>query len=369
MTSHLKFYGEHGISPVRQDISDLSRHFKRREALYRHLGIVPRSLSGRSVLEVGPGSGQNALYTASLKPASFVLLEGNPIGAEQTGILMRPHRAIVIQSRLEDWVPTAPFDFVFCEGLLSGVENPNDILNKLSAATRSGGVLVISVVDHLSHFPEMIRRALAQSILKGAGTLTEQTERLLPAFAPHLTTLRGMSRRHDDWIVDNLIHPGTVIPLINAPEAIQRLSESFDYYAGSPHFVTDWRWYKEAAGETNERAIEQYWDLAHNLLDYSVVSEAREPQLNQTLYALCTLARAHLKAYEEKFDQRCMEEFKDVLSHIIRDVMTFSTSTARAMREGADLLEGALMPADIAGAQRFGALFGRGQQYLSFIKK
>ena len=32
--SHLEFYGQFNISPVRQDISDLERHFQRREALY-----------------------------------------------------------------------------------------------------------------------------------------------------------------------------------------------------------------------------------------------------------------------------------------------------------------------------------------------
>lgn len=44
--SHLEFYTKFNISPVRQDISDLSRHFQRREALYRQLGILPRAIRG-----------------------------------------------------------------------------------------------------------------------------------------------------------------------------------------------------------------------------------------------------------------------------------------------------------------------------------
>ena len=79
-TSLVDFYRRYGISPVHQDISDLPRHFARRAALYRHLGILPAFVRGRSVIEVGPGSGFNSLYTASLGPSRYVLVEGNPRG-------------------------------------------------------------------------------------------------------------------------------------------------------------------------------------------------------------------------------------------------------------------------------------------------
>ena len=44
----------HGISPVRQDITDLETHFTRRAGLYRHLGLLPGFLKGRSAIEIGP---------------------------------------------------------------------------------------------------------------------------------------------------------------------------------------------------------------------------------------------------------------------------------------------------------------------------
>ena len=81
--SHLSFYRAHGVSPVRQDISDLRRHFARRESLYLQLGVVPRLVGGRSVVEVGPGGGYNALYTASLAPERFLLIEGNHTGIRE----------------------------------------------------------------------------------------------------------------------------------------------------------------------------------------------------------------------------------------------------------------------------------------------
>src|SRR5438045_7944899 len=69
--SLLDFYRRHGISPVRQDIRNLDVHFARRAALYRHLGLLPTFLLGRTILEIGPGSGFNSVYTASLGPSRY----------------------------------------------------------------------------------------------------------------------------------------------------------------------------------------------------------------------------------------------------------------------------------------------------------
>src|SRR5690349_10665810 len=80
---YLSFYGRHKISPVRQDISDMNRHFQRRQYLYRYLGLPPLAISGKSVAEFGPGSGYNALYTTYLAPKRYLLVEGNPTGMAQ----------------------------------------------------------------------------------------------------------------------------------------------------------------------------------------------------------------------------------------------------------------------------------------------
>src|SRR5919204_7018496 len=90
--SLLDFYRRHRISPVRQDIRDLGAHFGRRAALYRHLGILPAFLRGRTVVEIGPGSGFNSLYTASLDPARYVLVEPNPRGVDDIRQLFSMYR-------------------------------------------------------------------------------------------------------------------------------------------------------------------------------------------------------------------------------------------------------------------------------------
>jgi SAM-dependent methyltransferase len=376
--SHLKFYTENKISPVRQDISDLAGHFQRREALYRHLGILPAFIRGRSVLEVGPGGGFNAIYTASLKPGRYVLVDGNPTGVEHmkeqfakypewTG-----HLEIVL-SRLEDYRPDKRFDFVFCEGLLSGVPNPEEVLTCLGNATAPGGVLVTTCVDHLSHFPETIRRMFGQLVISPDDDLATKAAKILPLMEPHLRSLGGMNRRHDDWVIDNLIHPGSIIPLINTPETIKVLEKEFDFYAGSPHFVQDWRWYKSLSGtgrSFNAPATEQYWANAHNLMDYRRQLPPRPAKANRALYALCTHARRQVELFEKGRDRKYVTAFRADLKKIAADAKSYSREIAEALGEAVDLLGAKqLDPKAVARARKFGPLFGRGQQYLSFSKR
>ncbi|MBV8534577.1 MAG: class I SAM-dependent methyltransferase [Alphaproteobacteria bacterium] len=376
--SHLQFYTAHKISPVRQDISDLKGHFERREALYRHLGILPAFIGGRRVLEVGPGGGFNALYTAALSPSHYTLVDGNPTGIEHMKELFAKYpewtRDLeIVLSRLEDYKPTQAYDFVFCEGLLSGVPNADEVLTCLGSFTAPGGVLVITCVDHLSHFPETIRRVFAQLAVSPKDDLATKTAKILPMMEPHLRTLGGMNRRHDDWVIDNLIHPGSIIPLINTPEAVTILGERFEHYAGSPHFVQDWRWYKSLAGEGrafSAPAVEQYWANAHNLFDYRRVLPPRSPAANQALYQLCTHARRQVELFEVDRERKYIDAFCADLEKIAADARDYSPELAEAVSEAERLIRPKQIdPQAVANAKKFAPLFGRGQQYVSFSKR
>ena len=75
MKSYIDFYEENKIIPVNQQITE--GHFKRRTHLYRQLGCPPLAFTGASVLEIGAGTGDNAVVTSSFKPSSYELWDGN----------------------------------------------------------------------------------------------------------------------------------------------------------------------------------------------------------------------------------------------------------------------------------------------------
>lgn len=52
---YLEFYGKHHISPVKQDITDLELHYRRRKKLYRQCGMPVLAFHNSNLLEIGPG--------------------------------------------------------------------------------------------------------------------------------------------------------------------------------------------------------------------------------------------------------------------------------------------------------------------------
>jgi len=71
----IDFYNKNDWIPTRQDISNLEEHFSKRKSLLQQLGIVTKHIENSEILEIGPGSGENAIFTASLKPKRYVLMD------------------------------------------------------------------------------------------------------------------------------------------------------------------------------------------------------------------------------------------------------------------------------------------------------
>lgn len=374
--SLVEFYRQHGISPVGQDISNLETHFTRRAALYRHLGLLPGMFRGRSIIEIGPGSGYNSLFTATLGASRYVLLEGNPKGVADIERLFGQHglrdRIEIVSALLQEYDSPDRFDFVICEGMLAlaGVPDPGVLLRGVGRLAAPGGVLVITTIDAMSDFAETLRRLFAQLLLDPASPLAAQSAALTPVFSPHLATLTGMSRPHEDWVIDNLLNPASIGPYLSIPDAIAGLGDGFELFGTSPHFMTDWRWYKTIVpGKTryNELAVDQYWQNAHNLLDHRYTFAPRDAGANRCFYARCEATRALIRQYEATRDRAVIAGIREGLRELAGEAAAFSADIAAALSEADQLLSAPELDATrVAASQTFGSWFGRGQQYVSF---
>lgn len=375
-TSLVDFYRRYGISPVHQDISDLPRHFARRGALYRHLGLLPAFVRGRSVIEVGPGSGFNSLYTATLGPSRYVLVEGNPRGVRDITALFGRFGSLcegieIVPALVEEYEPDQRFDFVLCEGMLAlaGVPDPVALLASVARLVAPGGVLVITCIDAVSYFAETLRRLLANLLIDAGEPLEVRTPVLVGAFGRHLATLAGMTRSHEDWVVDNLINPASIGPLLSIPDAIIALADTFDVFGASPRFLTDWRWHKDIGvdGRFNALAIDEYWANAHHLLDYRRAGPPGDPARNALVYDACLAVRDEVRALERSPTRAGVERIQDWLRRISGLVHEAVPGVDQALKDVDRLIGAADIDAHrIASAEHLGAWFGRGQQYVSF---
>jgi SAM-dependent methyltransferase len=373
----LSFYREQGVAPVHQDISDLAAHFRRRQTLYHHLGLLPQAFAGRRVAEVGPGTGHNALFVAACEPAEYVLVEPNPAGREAIAETFAPWaqwraRMSVSPRTAEEFLERDPFDILLCEGLVgaSGSGDPAHLVRSLSRNVAAGGVLVLTCTDYTAYVSESLRRFLAVELAPD-GTVGQRSDVLARAFAPHLRSLPGFSRVVEDWVVDTLINPASIARLFSFPEVVDCLAGEFDLYATSPRIVADWTWYKGATLEPdyfNGSAVEAYWRGLHNFLDYRHLLPAREPEENRLLLASCKQVHDAIGTYDQGRSDAQRSAVLNEVSNLY-GLCSSLPGVRAALEEFLSWSHGEVTVERVAESPAFGPWFGRGQTYLSLVRR
>jgi len=358
----------------------MDAHFARRRVLYQQLGIPPATFTGRDVLEIGPGTGQNALFITAQNPSDLVLVEPNPKGVEEILSNFTPFPAwrdlLSIQElSIEQYQDTRQFDIALCEGLVgaSGQLDPHGLLSSIAARVRPGGILVVTCIDYVGYLAEMLRRLLGFEVAGHLENVTQRVALMLPMFSPHLSSLRGMSRRHDDWIIDNLINPASIGKLIGFKDLLGFLGDDFDVLSSSPRFIVDWTWYKNAAleeGFFNRAALECHRRNLHNFIDYRCAYPPRVEAKNQMLLTRCEEIHNQIGEYERTSDQSVRRQITMNLRALQQDLSSDMPTVATALEE---MLGWLLAPSidlqSVAHSENFGTWFGRGQIYISFVRR
>jgi 2-polyprenyl-3-methyl-5-hydroxy-6-metoxy-1,4-benzoquinol methylase len=392
MNNFLKFYEEHRISPVSQNIEDLALHYQRRIGLYRTLGITPLLFKNRDVLEVAPGSGHNSIITASFGASSYDLVEPNPVGFNEMKTLFEKHKIKDSEIHffnccLEDYSEKRDYDIVLCEGLIPGLDNQDKFIQLIADRVRPGGILVLTCTDAVSVFFETLRRYLAQILMAQSGiTLSGSgiehiTKLLSVAFRSHLSFLSGMTRPIENWIMDNMLNPAAASMAASNEFSIEKclntLGNSFFFYGSSPNFLVHWGWHKEleqAPNSYNNVFINHFVSQRHNLLHYRETGFS-DINANRRMHAFCK----QFSDLVEQKNQQSADYFTaaripaDIaavkeLQHVIKP-LGLKKSVA-AISDFIALFDGGKIPGakDIAQLRDFGSAFGRGQQYISLVK-
>jgi 2-polyprenyl-3-methyl-5-hydroxy-6-metoxy-1,4-benzoquinol methylase len=366
--AYLDYYGENDIIPVRQDTRDIALHFARRRSLYRHLGLHSSAFRNSRVLEFGPGTGDNALFIASCAPETFVLVDDNPASIRAVehkiscGLLPRD-RVECCKSEVRAYASGAPFDVVLCEGVLGGQQNPEDFLRHVASFVAPDGLLVITTMSSTSLLAEACRRVL-KPVIATRFAPKNPLEELTGFFGPDLRSLPGMSRLHEDWVHDNILCPWPERYEFTIPESISTLDAEFDVLGTSPHFIQDWRY--EATW--NEVALEEYDRWSSHFLDYRVVPDTPGKPRASALETECRSAlRLHHKIWHGSLD--LIPQFVAALESVREMIQATLPETGTSITDFLTGLDGLLAGNRHADFGAFRPWFGRGQQYISFVRK
>jgi hypothetical protein len=222
---------------------------------------------------------------------------------------------------------------------------------------------VVTCADGASFLAEIARR-LINDKFPSTMTVRERLEALRPIIAPHLETLQARSRPVDDWILDCLTQPwiGRLFPIA---DAISALGDDFDVYGLSPRFFTDWRWYKELTGKNrspNEGVLGAYYRNIANLVDYRVILDEHSPEFGKALLELCDRVYLQMQALEN--GDGALGDILATLTAVEQMLWDTSPKTARSIVDVITYLNG-----EDETLNEFASFFGRGQQFLSFIRQ
>lgn len=375
MNEYVEFYEKNKISPVRQNIDDFSLHVKRREALYRQLGLLKSNLENKKILEVGPGGGYNAMATYTFNPSKYVFVEPNKTGYEELkeNFFKKDFISNVEFHNcfLEKFESQEKFDIVICEGLIQGLPNRNEFLSSLSKKVKAGGVLIITVADEISMFFEILRRYLANELIKNEDNFEKQIDILVGAFSSHLDTLKGMTRRHDDWCAD-LICDAIYNHTFSIADAIKFFKKEYFFYGASPNVFQDFRWYKAlpyTPNEYNEYYLNQFNSGRHNFINSLKIYNERDENLNFELSNDCKKIIIIIKSLEKGDGVYKKEDLIGLLSSISNNVKEVDNLLHVSIEEIRKIIVNNDIKVDtVASVKELKHMFGRGQTFISFYK-
>ena len=376
-TDHLEFYLKHNISPVRQDISDLPKHFDRRGSLYRYLGVPKIFIEQKDILEVGPGSGHNSLYVASCLPGAYDLLEPNPTG--QRGIRQLYDEMNIahtvpnlIKSRLEDFQSGKNYDIVICEAWLGVSDHERKLMRKLGSILRPGGILITTLASPIGWLSNTLRRILADMLVMDTSSFKEKTDILIQAFRSHLDTMQDMTRPYEDWVQDSMINPG-FLTMHPTPEMfLETMGGTYSIYNSYPKFNIDWRWYKSLYGKKkgfNGQYLESYFVNCHNFYDYDKLYPQRDPEKNIALENYCFELLFLVSSMEEE-NAIYYKRIYSVVKQIYVNLSEISANWAHSIEEFMDIFQKEKTTIEqISELKSLKRIFGRELLYVSVIKE
>ena len=228
-------------------------------------------------------------------------------------------------------------------------------------------MFLTTTVSGVSALSEILRQLVKEIVIADNLSVNEQLAILRPLFTSHLECLTNMARSYDDWLVDNIIQTHSSGLLFSIPQSIQAMSDKFVIVGSSPKFLSDWRWYRDITDSeisSNQNAIEQYYRSCINLLDFRHIKPLHDIDLGMEIEEQC----ARIWNYRTQLAAGNDGVWKNIwagLNQISELVRKPAPETFVAIKEAVSWLQDG---APATGLKHFPFWWGRGQQYISFVR-
>lgn len=374
----LEYYNEYNLSPEHQDIEEIEIHYARRQKLYRQCGMPEIAFRNAEILEVGPGRGDNTLAFFHWNCAHVDLVEANAQECKDMQILFAEqeiprHKYDIFECTIENYCTDKKYDIIIAEGFLPLMHNQEEIICKLKELLKEKGIIVITCVDKVGYFIEIMKRMGGIVLSQKISAYEEKVKYLTEIFRPQLKKLRGVSKLPEGWVMDNILSPAVNNgEELSVSKAIQYFDKDFDILGTSPQMFTDYSWSKDIWYDYKKDYLEQFDKKRLSFL------MANMPEIILPASFANELVRAFedIKDLEAEFEQSMeISKVSDILK-IMKSIQkpieqNFDTKFVRVFFEIEEMLLHIQKSESInmEDYPHFFAAFGRTQQYISFVRK
>lgn len=371
----LDYYGKNKISPVNQDIGDIKLHYTRRKKLYRQCGIPVMAFKDKKLLEVGPGGGYNTIAFFHWGIGHVDLVEANPKGIEDMYVLFSEKEIsqesyTIHQCMIEDYHVNDKYDIIIAEGFLPSIKNKKEVADKLKSLCGNNGIIVITCIDSIGFFIELIKRMLGQALSKDIIQYEDKVEYLSGIFGPQLAKLKGVSRPVKDWVQDQILNPALYDTDFSLLQAIDLFGDGYDILGGSPNMFTDYSWYKDVWFDYKEDYKRQFEKKQLSLLKVGMPEQNIDGKYANKVKGFCDTIKELEKRYEETFDDVYIRKIYDYILNLEELMWAVGSDFMKVFYEMKyavnDFLK--LGEVDFEKYPQFFSAFGRSQQYIAFEK-
>jgi SAM-dependent methyltransferase len=179
---------------------------KRRDAVVqRRLHLLPQLFEGRTLLDLGCGTGEYTAYYAHLG-ANVTGVDFNPVSLKRMEAFFDHHElkhklVEVIETSVSEWSPEfEAYDICVSDGVLHHLSNPQEGFHKLCSTLRPGGIIYICVGTTDGAIQ---RDTMRQIILKYADGLDEAVALSMELFSEYIERAVTYGHRTAEQVVND----------------------------------------------------------------------------------------------------------------------------------------------------------------------
>ena len=321
--SNSDFYIRYNFLPTKTQINlgdskDYDFYKNQRLFLLENLLNIPRKfLDGCSYLEIGPDSGENALFAASLG-AHVTCLDPNPLAIASVNSIFGdfPDKNIaerLIKSEIcyfEEFQTDKKFNLIACEGMIHTVTDSYSFYNKIAYLIGQQGFVLISYCNELSLFADLFHSKVFKSLVinhLGVRELDKNSIEEILNFGKILFSNKWSRINHlrsiDTWLMDVLLNPAVKIEKTVDTLSMLKTFKDFglNYWSSWPRYeqIGEMRWHRNIK-TVDERFLNistQYKKLSLQFLlgqSTDFIHIINDQEYIENLFRLCRKVNADL---------------------------------------------------------------------------